>query len=246
MLAGLAAASLMVPFGIAGLAQQNGAQQNGAQQNGRSTNVDQTRSALERALAEASAAEERGKKLEAEARSATEEAEKTARQAAALAARIQQAEAGIAAADARIALIAGQRIQLGRRLAQRREPLVRLTAALQKLARRPPALSALRPGSLRETVYLRAMLETTIPQVQSSTADLRADLRILLHRFRQLRRARPRRPCEAARKNWPSAGQVLPHWNRASVLPRAAPAVTRIAKSNARSRWQRKPAISMH
>ena len=185
MLAGLAAASLMVPFGIAGLAQQNGAQQNGAQQNGRSTNVDQTRSALERALAEASAAEERGKKLEAEARSATEEAEKTARQAAALAARIQQAEAGIAAADARIALIAGQRIQLGRRLAQRREPLVRLTAALQKLARRPPALSALRPGSLRETVYLRAMLETTIPQVQSSTADLRAEI----DRSRQLENA---------------------------------------------------------
>jgi septal ring factor EnvC (AmiA/AmiB activator) len=53
---------------------------------------------------------------------------------------------------------------------------MRLTAALQKLARRPLALSALRPGSLRETVYLRAMLETTIPEVRSRTAALRAEI----------------------------------------------------------------------
>ncbi len=139
-------------------------------------NPAQTRTALERAQAEAAAADARGRRLEAEARNATEQAEKTAREAAALAARIQQAEAGIAAADARIALINGQRQQLDRRLAQRREPLVRLTAALQKLARRPLVLSALRPGSLRETVYLRAMLETTIPQVRGRTAALRAEI----------------------------------------------------------------------
>lgn len=157
---------LAIPLGFAGLAQQNDG----------FTTVDETQAALARALAEASAADARGRKLEAEARSATEDAQKTARQAAALAARIQQAEADIAAADARIALIAGQRDQLARRLAQRRGPLVRLTAALQKLARRPLALSALRPGSLRETVYLQAMLETAIPQVQSQTATLRAEI----------------------------------------------------------------------
>lgn len=161
-----AAVGVAIPSGFAGLAQRT---------DGFAT-IDETQSALKQALAEAAAADARGKQLEAEARSATEEAEKTARQAAALAARIQQAEAGITAADARIALIAGQRIELGRRLAERREPLVRLTAALQKMARRPLALSALRPGSLRETVYLRAMLETAIPQVQSKTAALRAEI----------------------------------------------------------------------
>lgn len=175
MLAGLAAACLAAPFAFAGMVRQDG----------RFTNIDETQTALERALTEASAAEQRGRRLEAEARSATQEAEKTAREAAALAARIQQAEADIAAADARIALISGQRIRLGRRLAERREPLVRLTAALQKLARRPLALSALRPGSLRETVYLRAMLETAIPQVQSRTADLRVEI----DRGRQLENA---------------------------------------------------------
>lgn len=174
------AAALIVPglalaTGFAGYAQRDEAY----------TSVGETESALRRALTEAAAAETRGKRLDAEARSATEQADKTAREAAALAARIQQAEAGIAAADARSALIAGQRRALDRRLAQRREPLVRLTAALQKLARRPVALSALRPGSLRETVYLRAMLEATIPQVQNRTADLRAEI----ERGRQLEAA---------------------------------------------------------
>lgn len=137
---------------------------------------DGAREALQRAQRNARAAEARGERLEAAARAATEAAEKTAREGAALAARIQQAEADIAAAEARIALIDGQQRRLDRRLAERREPLMRLTAALQKLARRPLALSALRPGSLRETVYLRAMLETTIPEVRGRTAALRAEI----------------------------------------------------------------------
>lgn len=138
---------------------------------------EETRTALQRALAESKEAEARGLRLEAEAREATEALEKTATEAAALAARIQQAEAGIAAAEARIELIDGERAKLSKSLAARREPLIRLTGALQKLARRPLALSALKPGSVRETVYLRAMLENAIPQVRQRTASLRADIK---------------------------------------------------------------------
>ena len=140
------------------------------------TDSEETRDAMARALSEAKAAEGRGERLEKEAREATEAAERTSREAAALAARIQQAEAGIEAAEARITLIDGQRKSLAKRLSDRREPLVRLTAALQKLARRPLVLSALRPGSLRETVYMRALLESTIPQVRQRTAALRAEV----------------------------------------------------------------------
>ncbi len=136
-----------------------------------------TRAAMQRALTEAKEAEARGLRLEAEARQLSEALEKTATEAAALAARIQQSEAGIAAAEARIDLINGERAALNRRLADRREPLVRLTGALQKMARRPLALSALKPGSLRETVYLRAMLESTVPQVRERTAALRGEIR---------------------------------------------------------------------
>lgn len=140
-------------------------------------NAADTRAAMQRALAEAKAAERRGEALEAKARATSEAVKKTATQAAALAARIQQAEAGIAAAEARLTLIEGERVKLNRRLAERREPLVRLTGALQKMARRPLALSALKPGSLRETVYLRAMLESTVPHVRKRTAALRAEIR---------------------------------------------------------------------
>lgn len=134
------------------------------------------RAALAKAQRDAIEADERAETLEAEARRATEEAERTAREAAALAARIQQSEAGVAAAEARIALIEDERAELAKTLAERREPLVRLTASLQRMARRPLALSVMRPGTLRDTVYLRAMLETTIPEVRKRTAALRAEI----------------------------------------------------------------------
>lgn len=138
--------------------------------------ADAAREALQRARNEAAEADQRGTRLEREARAATIAAERTAREAAALAARIQQAEAGIAAAEARTSLIEGERRALQTRLAERQGPLIRLTAALQRLARRPVALSALRPGSLRETVYLRALLETTIPEVRRRTSALRTEI----------------------------------------------------------------------
>ncbi|UIP07357.1 peptidoglycan DD-metalloendopeptidase family protein [Erythrobacter sp. SDW2] len=134
------------------------------------------RQAIAAARAEAARAASRGAKLEAGARETTEAADKTAQEAAALAARIQQSEAQIAAAEGRVALINSQRRALLKRLAERREPLVRLTAALQNFARRPLGLAVLKPGSLQETVYLRAMLETTLPQVRQRTSALRGEI----------------------------------------------------------------------
>ncbi len=136
----------------------------------------ETRQAMERALRERNAAEIRASRLEAAAAKAGEAAEKTARQSAALAARIQESEAGIAAAQARLSLVRQQYRQLSARLAERRQPVVRLTAALQRFSRRPLALSVMRPGSVKEIVYLSAMLSSTVPEVQRRTASLRSDL----------------------------------------------------------------------
>ncbi|MGN3974608.1 murein hydrolase activator EnvC family protein [Tsuneonella sp. SYSU-LHT278] len=136
----------------------------------------ETRTALAEARAQARAAGARAARLEVEARSTRAAAQRTAREAAAVAARIQQAESEIAAARARIALARSARAGIERRLAERREPLARLTGGLQKLARRPLALAVLRPGSLRETVYLRAMLDATLPEVRRRTAALRGEL----------------------------------------------------------------------
>lgn len=138
--------------------------------------VAETRRALAEARRQGDNARARAEKLEAEARRVGEQVEKTARQAAAVAARIQETEAEIAGHEARTRIIAEQRDQLKARLAEREQPLIRLTAGLQRLSRRPPLLALLRPGSVRDTMHLRALLETTMPEVKRRTAALRVEI----------------------------------------------------------------------
>jgi murein hydrolase activator len=136
----------------------------------------ETRAALEQALAGRQAAAARSEVLEEQARATENEAEKTARQAAALAARIQQAEAGIAAAEARKEMVAREQVRLREQLGREQQPIVNLTGALQQFARRPVALSLLRPGAIRDLVYLRAVLAEAAPQVERRTASLRQQI----------------------------------------------------------------------
>lgn len=125
---------------------------------------------------ESDAARRRAEKLEAKARQVSEQAEKTARETAAIAARIQQTEAAIAAQKAQVRLIALERIDLRERLAEKQAPLARLTGSLQRLSRRPPLLAVLRPGSVRDAVYLRALMDTMLPEVERRTRGLRAEI----------------------------------------------------------------------
>jgi septal ring factor EnvC (AmiA/AmiB activator) len=118
----------------------------------------------------------RAEQLEQAARKAGAEADRTAQEAAAVAARIQQSEAEIQLAQAKITLIDRQRERLRDRMAERQEPVVRLTAALQMMARRPLAFSLVRAESLRDTVHLRAVMETMLPEVRRRTAGLRAEI----------------------------------------------------------------------
>lgn len=136
----------------------------------------QAEAALARAARDSRRAEARAARLSSAAEAATEAAQRTASQAAALAARIQQAEADIEAARARYAIVRGQRAGLTARLAKQQEPTARLTAALQTAARRPLALSALQPGSLKDVVYVRAVLDSAVPQIRARTAALRSEL----------------------------------------------------------------------
>lgn len=131
---------------------------------------------LERATREGQRAEARAAKLLRDAETANEAADKSAREAAAIAAQIQATEADIIAARARYSLATADREALSSRLAQRRQPLVRLTAALQTSSRRPLALSALQPGSLKDLVYVRAVLDSAVPEIRNRTAALRGEL----------------------------------------------------------------------
>lgn len=143
------------------------------------------RANLARAQSAARSAAERAVRLESAARAASNEATKLRASAAAVAARIQSAEADIDAAEARIAVVERLRLAQRARLAEKQGPSVRLVAALQTMARRPPVLALVQPGSVRDLVHIHAVLASTIPLIRARTADLRADVA----RGRQLRAA---------------------------------------------------------
>lgn len=147
-----------------------------AQSTSRFDDAPQARAALELARQQASRARARALRFDAEAASSTQVSMKAQAEVAALAARIQQAEAAIGIAEAQLVLIDSERRLLDIRLGERREPIVQLTSALQTLVRRPLSLSLFAPGSLRDTVYLGAVLDSTVPLVRETTADLRAEL----------------------------------------------------------------------
>lgn len=134
------------------------------------------RQALATARRQATAAAARAEQLEGQAARAAAAVDRTARESAAVAARIQQAEAEQAAHGARIRLIQRQQRQLKARLAERQQPVVRLTAALQRLSRRPVAFALLRPGSVEDAVHMRALLQTLIPEVERRSQALRAEI----------------------------------------------------------------------
>lgn len=147
-----------------------------AQQSAGYADLAETRQALAEARAQGAAAQRRAERLEATAQAAGAAAERSAAQSAAAAARIQQAEAAVAAQQARIGLIDRQREILRARLAARQAPLVQLTGALQRLARRPLLFALFRPGSVQDTMHLRAVLATMLPDVSRRTAGLRGEL----------------------------------------------------------------------
>ncbi|MDE2562904.1 MAG: peptidoglycan DD-metalloendopeptidase family protein [Sphingomonadales bacterium] len=132
--------------------------------------------ALHDAQAALAAAEARGAQYDARAKAANDAVERTRQQTAALGARIQQSQAEIRLAGARIDLLDRQRAALRARLAARQQPVVQLTGALEMMTRRPLVFGLLRGGSLRDTVYLRAVLETMLPEVQRRTAGLRGQI----------------------------------------------------------------------
>ncbi len=136
----------------------------------------EARAALRSALVQSRAAEARRSHLEQAAENARDAAERAAHQAAAIASRIQEAEAAIAVAEARLVLAEREHTLLREELGHEQQPVVQLTAALQQFARRPLALSVLRPGSVQDAVYLSAMLDSAVPQIQARTAGIRLRL----------------------------------------------------------------------
>lgn len=138
--------------------------------------VDDDRARLREAKAQSIAAQLRADFLERAAADERDEAAKARGREAAVAARIQRAEADIAAAHARITIIRRLLAEQRALLAQKQRPIVRLVAALQSLARRPTIVSLVQPGSVNDLVHVRAVLGNVLPQVRDRTTDVRAAL----------------------------------------------------------------------
>jgi septal ring factor EnvC (AmiA/AmiB activator) len=163
----LAFAAALIPMAL--LAQSGGPSAPGAA-------LAQQRTALVRAKAQAEQARKRSEELEARARTTAGAADKTRDQVAALAARIQQSEADLRAGQARIAIVVEMQREQAHRLAQRQQPIVRLTAALQQIARRAPIVSLVEPGSVSDAVHRRIVMARVMPLVMMRTRGLRTEI----------------------------------------------------------------------
>ncbi|HWH17255.1 MAG TPA: peptidoglycan DD-metalloendopeptidase family protein [Allosphingosinicella sp.] len=144
---------------------------------------------LEQAQREAADAARRSSRLEQQAAQAANEAQRARAQAEMLIADIQRIEAEISAAEARILLIDRARAVQRARLAEKQQPVTRLAAALQTMARRPPALALVQPGSVDDLVRVRAVLASTLPLVRERSAGLRAEAAAADRLLREAREA---------------------------------------------------------
>lgn len=134
------------------------------------------RQQLREAKQQSAEAMARSAQFEAQALAAQGDAERLKKQSAALAARIQSAEADISAGEARVALV-NRRLAIRRaRLAEQQKPLLELSATLQQLSRQPPVSVLAQPGSLRDMVHARAVLDATMPIIEQRTAGVRREL----------------------------------------------------------------------
>jgi septal ring factor EnvC (AmiA/AmiB activator) len=185
----------------------------------------------------------RSQQLERESQSAIDEAAKARADASALAAKVEAAEADITAAETRVRIVERLRAMQRARLAERQEPVVRLTAALQMMARRPPALALVQRGSMHDLVHVRALLASTLPIVRARTAALRkeveagnalraqadravASLRFSREELKQRRTALARLEAEQRRRSASLAESALFESDRALALGEEARELT--------------------
>ena len=127
----------------------------------------------------------RSTRLEAQAAAASSEADRLKIRSAALAARIQSAEADISAGEARVALVSRRLAAQRARLAQQQQPLLELAASLQQLSRQPPVSVLAQPGSLTDMVHARAVIDAAMPVIERRTAGVRQELTLLQATRRQ-------------------------------------------------------------
>lgn len=134
---------------------------------------------LSEARAEAVRTAARIRDLDKAAQAAVDDAARLRAREAALAGRVQQSEAVLATAEARVALVDSLIAARRHRLAERQGKIVNLLAALESLSRRPPLLALAQPGSIKDTARVAMILDGVLPVIRERTTDLRAEIQAL-------------------------------------------------------------------
>jgi len=134
------------------------------------------RARMVEAVRAAQAAEANARSLQDQAGTAVGVAARARAEAAALAGSVQAAEAALAASDARLRMIDSLRERQRARLADQQGHLIDLIAALQTMARRPPALVLISRGDLDTMVRTRGLLNAVTPEIRQRTAALRTEI----------------------------------------------------------------------
>jgi murein hydrolase activator len=129
--------------------------------------------ALREAKKRAAAAEARSEALRQEAATADATADRLVARRAALGAEIDSANAQIATARARIAVISRRQRAQAAILGAANAPLLRLNALLQNMTKQPVSLLLARPGDRRDYVRLRAAMAAIEPVIAERTLALR-------------------------------------------------------------------------
>lgn len=136
------------------------------------TLVDQ-RQRLATAKRDAAVAVQQAYRLMRDAAAERDSADRARGEEAALAARVVAAEANLAAARARQAIVARLLSDQQKRLGNEQAPVSRLLAALIGLARRPTVVAIAQPGSVDDLVHVRAILGGALPVVRARTDVMR-------------------------------------------------------------------------
>lgn len=138
--------------------------------------IDVERRRLAEAKAASTAAKARAAQLQQDADAERDAQRRAERQRAAVIERIRGGEADLAAAKARVAVVAALVGRQRAELAARQRPVEGLLAALQSFARRPAIVAVAQPGTVGDLVHIRAVLGSTIPVIRTRTAALRGEL----------------------------------------------------------------------
>ncbi len=151
---------------------------------------------LERVLGETKA---RQSEFERKASAVAAEARKLRHDSVAAAARAQIHEAAVSALEEQMDALVATEVEKARWLAERRTQLIKMLAALQRLARHPPVALIALPVPPNDTVRSTMLLRAAVPELEAQARALSGDLEALSRVRARITRTRDDLATESAK-----------------------------------------------